>query len=182
MGDRQHWRRRATEGEEALHGGAGSNGHHGRAAAQKAQPGAHADRLGFGVAAGAACFSQRAGKAEELGEFVHYVKWTGRRRGGRSSGPHLFRDVVRRVGRPQSKGPEIEQSRWRRMLQAALPGTDLDDPGDMGGRPMMQVLSELLQREGRYRRKRRQGAGEAQGGSSKSGTEGRERGRVHTGP
>ena len=36
------------------------------------------------------------------------------------------------------------------MLEAALPGVELDDPREGGSSPRMQMLRELLQREGRY--------------------------------
>ena len=36
------------------------------------------------------------------------------------------------------------EGRWRKILQAALPGIDVDDPGELWGWPRMPVLRELL--------------------------------------
>ena len=40
--------------------------------------------------------------------------------------------------------------RWMRMLGDALPELDLDSPRERGRRPRVQMLGELLQREGCY--------------------------------
>ena len=84
-----------------------------------------------------------------MAELVGYVKWAGRRRGGREEcGSHPFRNVVHRAGRPQDKGPEMAEDRWRRMLGEALPGLDLEGPKERGRKPRVLMLRELLQREG----------------------------------
>ena len=44
----------------------------------------------------------------------------------------------------------MDEGRWRRMLGAALPGVRLDCPREKGKKPRVQVLRELVQREGRY--------------------------------
>ena len=45
----------------------------------------------------------------------------------------------------------MEEGRWRRMLGGALPGVSLDCPREGGGKPRVQMLRELLQREGWYK-------------------------------
>ena len=44
----------------------------------------------------------------------------------------------------------MEEWRWRGMLGAALPGVRLDCPQERRKKPRVQMLRELLQREGRY--------------------------------
>ena len=44
----------------------------------------------------------------------------------------------------------MEEWRWRRMLGAALPGVRLDCPQEWGNKHRVQMLRELLLREGRY--------------------------------
>ena len=92
----------------------------------------------------------RAWGAEEVAELVRFVKGAGRTRGGRRPGTHPFRDLVHRAGRPRDRGPELEEGRWLRMREAALPGVDPDDPGERWSRPRMHMPRELLQREARY--------------------------------
>ena len=93
-----------------------------------------------------------AGWAEgDVAELARYVKWAGKTRGRRDKrGPHPFSDLVGRAGRPGERGPEMEEWRWRRMLGAALPGVRLDCPQEKGKKPRVQMLRELLQREGQY--------------------------------
>ena len=80
-----------------------------------------------------------------------YVEWAGRTRGGRERrGTHLFCDLVHKTGRPQHKGPEMAEDRWRRVLGEALPGMDPDGPRERGRKPRLLMLRELLRREGRY--------------------------------
>ena len=45
----------------------------------------------------------------------------------------------------------MEEGRWRRMLREALPGVSLDCPREGGKRPRVQMLRELLQKEGLYK-------------------------------
>ena len=89
--------------------------------------------------------------AGDVAELARYVKWAGKTRGRRDKrGPRPFSDLVGRAGRPGERGPEMEEWRWRRMLGAALPGVRLDCPQEKGKKPRVQMLRELLQREGRY--------------------------------
>ena len=44
----------------------------------------------------------------------------------------------------------MEKWRWRRMLGAALPGVRQDCPQEKGKKPRVQMLRELLRREGQY--------------------------------
>ena len=88
---------------------------------------------------------------EDAAELARYVKWAGKTRGRREKrGPRPFSDLVGRAGRPRERGPEMDEGRWRRMLAAALPGVRLDCPQDGGKKHRVQMLRELLQREGRY--------------------------------
>ena len=93
-----------------------------------------------------------AGKtAGEVAELARYVKWAGKTRGRREKrGPRPFSDLVGRAGRPRERGPEKDEGRWRRMLGAALPGVRLDCLQEKGKKPRVQMLREVLQREGRY--------------------------------
>ena len=93
-----------------------------------------------------------AGWAEgDVAELARYVKWAGKTRGRRDKrGPRPFSDLVGRAGRPGERGPEMEEWRWRRMLGVALPGVRLGCPQEEGKKPRVQMLRELLQREGRY--------------------------------
>ena len=86
-----------------------------------------------------------------MAELARYVKWA-RKTGGRREkrGPRPFSDLVGRAGRRRERGPEMEEWRWRRMLGAALPGVRLDCPQEKGKKPRVQMLRELLQREGQY--------------------------------
>ena len=87
----------------------------------------------------------------DVAELARYVKWAGKTRGRREKrGPRPFSDLVGRKGRPRERGPEMDEWRWRRMLGAALPGVRLDCPREKGKKPRVQMLRELLQREGRY--------------------------------
>ena len=87
----------------------------------------------------------------DVAELARYVKWAGKTRGRRDKrGPRPFSELVSRAGRPGERGPEVEEWRWRRMLGAALPGVRLDCPQKKGNKPRVQMLRELLQREGRY--------------------------------
>ena len=87
----------------------------------------------------------------EEAKLARYVKWAGKTRGRRDKrGPSPFSDLVGRAGRPGERGPEMEEWRWRRMLGAALPGVRLDCPQEKGKKPRVQMLRELLQREGQY--------------------------------
>ena len=86
-----------------------------------------------------------------MAELARYVKWAGKTRGRRDKrGPRPFSDLVGRAGRPGERGPEMEEWRWSTMLGAALPGVRLDCPQEKGKKPRVQMLRELLQREGRY--------------------------------
>ena len=86
----------------------------------------------------------------DVAELARYVKWAGKTRGRREKrGPRPFSDLVGRAGRPRERGPEMEEWRWRRMLGAALPGVRLDCPQERGKKSRVQMLRELLQREGR---------------------------------
>ena len=89
-------------------------------------------------------------RAEEVAALGCYAKWTGRTRGRRKFRTHRFRHLVHRAGRRRDRGPEMEEGWWRRLLEAALPGLDLDDHGEVGSKPRMQLLREPLQREGGY--------------------------------
>ena len=87
----------------------------------------------------------------DVAELARYVKWAGKTRGRREKrGPRPVGDLVGRAGRPRERGPEMEEWRWRRMLGAALRGLRLDCPQERGKKPRVQMLRELLQREGRY--------------------------------
>ena len=89
--------------------------------------------------------------AGEVAEVVRYVEWAGKTRGRQEKrGTRLFSDLVRGAGRPRERGPEMDEGRWRRMLGEALPGVSLDCPQEKGKKPRVQMLRELLQREGRY--------------------------------
>ena len=89
--------------------------------------------------------------AGEVAELVRYVKWAGKTRGRRGkSGTRFFSDLIGRAGRPRERGRELDEGRWRRMLRGALPGVSLDCPQKKGKKPRVQMLQELLQREGRY--------------------------------
>ena len=89
--------------------------------------------------------------AGEVAELARYVKWAGKTRGRREKrGTRPFSDLVGRAGRPRERGPEMDEGRWRWMLGAALPGVRLDCPQEKGKKPRVQMLRELLQREGRY--------------------------------
>ena len=48
----------------------------------------------------------------------------------------------------------MDGGRWRRMLGEALPGLSLDAPRKKGRKPRVQMLRELLQREGAVRQRR----------------------------
>ena len=86
-----------------------------------------------------------------MADLARYVKWAGKTRGRREKrGPRPFSDLVSRAGRPRERGPEMDEGRWRRMLVPALPGVRLDCPQEKGKKPRVQMLRELLQREGRY--------------------------------
>ena len=88
----------------------------------------------------------------DVAELACYVKWAAKTRGGRDKrGPRPFSDLAGRAGRPGERGPEMAEWRWRRMLEAALPGLRLDLPQERGKKPRVQMLRELLQREGQYR-------------------------------
>ena len=93
-----------------------------------------------------------AGWAEgDVAERARYVQWAGKTRGRRNKrGPRPFSDLLGRAGRPRERGPEMEEWHWRRMLGAALTGLRLDCPQEKGRKPRVQMLRELLQREGRY--------------------------------
>ena len=87
----------------------------------------------------------------EMAELARYVKWAGKTRARRERrGPRPSSDLVGRAGRPRERGPEMDDGRWRRMLGAALSGVRLDCPEEKGKKPRVQMLRELLQREGRY--------------------------------
>ena len=87
----------------------------------------------------------------EVAELARYVKWAGKTRGRREKrGPRPFSDLVGRAGRPRERGPEMDERRSRRMLGVALPGLRLDCPQEKGRKHRVQMLRELLQREGRY--------------------------------
>ena len=87
----------------------------------------------------------------DMAELARYVKRARKTRGRRDKRrPRPFTDLVGRAGRPGERGPEMEEWRWRRMLGAALPGVRLDCPQERGKKPRVQMLRELLQREGRY--------------------------------
>ena len=87
----------------------------------------------------------------EVAELARYVKWAGKTRERREKrGPRPFSDLVGRAGRPTERGLEMEEWQWGRMLGAALPGVRLDCPQERGKKPRVQMLRELLQREGRY--------------------------------
>ena len=86
-----------------------------------------------------------------MAELARNVKWAGKTRGRREKrGPRPFSDLVGRAGRPRERGPEMDEGRWRRMLRLALPGVRLDCPQEKRKKPKVQMLRELLQREGRY--------------------------------
>ena len=87
----------------------------------------------------------------EVADLARYVKWDGKTRGMREErGLRPFSDLVGRAGGARERGPEMDERRWRRMLGAALPGVRLDCPQEKGKKPRVQMLRELLQREGRY--------------------------------
>ena len=44
----------------------------------------------------------------------------------------------------------MDEGRWRKMLGEALPELSLDCPQEKGKKPRVQMLREILQREGRY--------------------------------
>ena len=89
--------------------------------------------------------------AGEVAELVRYAKWAGKTRGRRERrGTHPFGDLVGRAGKPRERRPEMHEARWRRMLGEALPGVRLDCPQEKGKKPRVQMLRELLQRDGRY--------------------------------
>ena len=89
--------------------------------------------------------------AADPAELVRYVKWAGRTRGGREGHrTHPFCDLVGRAGKPRTKGPEMEESRWRTMLGDAPPEVNLDCPQERGKQPRVRMLRQLLQREGWY--------------------------------
>ena len=89
--------------------------------------------------------------AGEVAELARYLKRAGKTRGRREKrGTRPFSDLVGRAGRPRERGPEKDEGRWRRMLAAALPGVCLDCPQEKGKKPRVQMLRELLQREGWY--------------------------------
>ena len=93
----------------------------------------------------------RGWRAGDLAELDRYVKWAGRMRGGREKrGTHPCSDLVGRAGRPSEEGTEMEEGCWRRMLGEALAGLSLDCPRERGKKPRVQMLRELLQREGWY--------------------------------
>ena len=50
----------------------------------------------------------------------------------------------------QEREPELDEGRRTRLLGEALPGVSLDCPREKGKKPRVQMLRELLQREGRY--------------------------------
>ena len=86
-----------------------------------------------------------------MAELVCYVKWAGRMRGGQEKrGTRPFCNLVSRAGRPQEKGPQMEEGRLRRMLGEALPGVHLDCSKARGKNPRDRMPRELLQREGWY--------------------------------
>ena len=86
-----------------------------------------------------------------MAELARCVKWAGKTTGRRKKrGACSFSHLVGRAGRPRERGPEMDEGRWRRMLGAALPGVRLDCPKEKGKKPRVQMLRELLQREGRY--------------------------------
>ena len=87
--------------------------------------------------------------AGEVAELARYVKWAGKTRGWREKrGTRPFSDLVGRAERPRERVPDMDEGRWRRMLGAALPGVRLDCPQEKGKKPRVQMLRELLQREG----------------------------------
>ena len=93
----------------------------------------------------------RGWMAGDVAELVRCVNWAGRTRGGRERrGTRPFCDLVGRAGRRREEGPEMEASRWRRMLGEALPGLNLDCPVERGKKPMVRMLREPLQKEGWY--------------------------------
>ena len=150
----------AGKGEAAQGGEARGREGGGGAAAGGPKPRADADGLGLGVpAAAAVCAAAGAEGTRDghgvdgggSGELARYVKWAGKTRGRREKrGTPPFSDLVGRAGRPRERGPEMDEGRWRRMLGAALPGVRLDCPQAKGKKPRVQMLRELLQREGRY--------------------------------
>ena len=88
----------------------------------------------------------------EVAELVGYVKWAGKTRGRREKRrTRPFSDLVRRAGRPRGRGSEMDEGRWRRMLGEALPGVSPDCPQEKERKSSVQMLRELLQREGKYR-------------------------------
>ena len=92
-------------------------------------------------------------RAQRVVRVVHevVVREAGKTRGRREErGPRLFSDLVGRAGRPRERGSEMDKGRWRRMLGAALRGVRLVCPQEKGKKPRVQMLRELLQREGRY--------------------------------
>ena len=99
-----------------------------------------------------ASLRQSAGwTAGEVADLARYVKWAGKTRERQEKrGTRAFSDLVGRAGRPRERGPEMDEGRWRRMLGAALPGVRLDSPQEKGKKLRVQMLRELLQREGRY--------------------------------
>ena len=87
----------------------------------------------------------------EVAELARYVKFAGKTRGRREKrGTRPFSALVGRAGRRRERGPEMDEGRWRRMLGVALRGVRLDCPQEKGKKPRVQMLRELLQREGRY--------------------------------
>ena len=86
-----------------------------------------------------------------MAELVRYVKLAGKTTGRQMKrGTRPFSDLVGRAGGPRERGPEMDEERWRRTLGEALPGHSLDCPEKKEKKPRVQMLRELLQREGRY--------------------------------
>ena len=74
-----------------------------------------------------------------MADLVRCMKWARRTRGGQWPGARLSGDLVQRVGRQQVRWLEMEECKWRTMLETALLGVDLDDPREGRGRIRMLV-------------------------------------------
>ena len=116
---------------------------------------------------------------QDVAELVRYVRWAGGTRGGRRYGTHPFRDLVHRARRPQDRGPEMAEARWRRMLGEPRPGVDLHGPRERGRRtegPGCRCCGSCCRGRGGTEGGRGHGAGER--GGSGHGRETQDEGKV----
>ena len=88
--------------------------------------------------------------AGDVTELVSYVKWARRTRGGGRSQGHRLQRPGRRGGEAKGKGAcdgggPVEEDAGR-----GTPRVSLDCPRERGKKPRVQMLRELLQKEGWY--------------------------------